>query len=158
MTILFPSSSVPLLERVHSPRGQSALVYRRLGSVQRDHLQLLGLLLTRHCNPYDSDADRPFEQHDIEQILGWDQSRVSRRMKLIFPHGMRQYYQAYAVEPATGYAKASIDRSVEVDGVVDSRLNPESLDHDLEFDETVIRPLKIPHNPIGPAPTGHTAA
>ena len=53
-------------------------------------------------------------------MLGWCQSRVSRRMKLRFPHdGMNDYKRVFREGRGRGFVKQLEDGSSVVDGIVE---------------------------------------
>lgn len=99
--------------------------------VELERLTLVGLLYWRHCNPHDPFSDVPYSQPEISQILSWDQSRVSRRMAMIFPGGMKKYYQSFADNPAHGYLVAGSENGSGYEGIQNAEYSIDDADQEL---------------------------
>jgi hypothetical protein len=62
--------------------------------VRNDALILAAALVRLHQIDSDSPVNGPFSQEEIGNSLGWCQSKVSRRMRKLFPSGMSGYRMA----------------------------------------------------------------
>lgn len=81
--------------RISRHQGKNALA---------DRATLLAYLIVYHSSP-EGKKHGPLKQVQLAERLGWLQPRVSRRMKLLFPGGMKGYVAAFANGIPKGFGK-----------------------------------------------------
>jgi hypothetical protein len=84
----------------------------------QDLLLLDATLRYLHLNEGAPSPREPLTQEYIAEFIGWSQPRLSRRMKLMFPRGMKGYKDLFKGDVRRGLLRILQDKSREVDAAV----------------------------------------